>query len=69
PIRFYALCFGSEVCYYNVVGHSVQNITNSTQAPGKYTVQFDNKNLLGGIYFVRMEASEVAITRTMTVVM
>jgi hypothetical protein len=50
---------------YNARGEEVFTLINTDLGSGKYTVEFDAKNLPGGTYFYRIYCEDRSITKTM----
>ncbi len=53
---------------YNVVGQEVATLFSGQQAPGTYRASFDGARLSSGVYFYRMQAGDVSLTRKMVLV-
>ena len=53
---------------YDVHGRIVSELASGKKDAGTYTVEFDATNLPSGIYLYRLDAGEMHITKTMTVV-
>ena len=41
---------------YDILGREIQTLINKHQEPGRYTVEFDAKDLASGIYFYKLQA-------------
>jgi hypothetical protein len=52
---------------YNSAGMLVKTLVNEHRAPGFYTVNWDNVALSNGVYFYRLTAGDVCMTRKMVV--
>ncbi|MBK8943967.1 MAG: T9SS type A sorting domain-containing protein [Ignavibacteriae bacterium] len=50
---------------YNILGREVLTLVNQKQKPGNYEVEFDAKNLSSGIYFYKLQARELTLTKKM----
>ncbi len=50
---------------YDALGREVATLVNEKQAPGKYSVQFENSNFPSGIYFYTLRAGNFVQTRKM----
>ncbi len=50
---------------FNALGQKVQELVNSKQRPGVYTVSFDAGDLSSGIYYYRLEAGGEVFVRKM----
>ncbi len=50
---------------YNVLGQEVKTLVNGYRLRGKYSVDFDGRNLASGVYFYRMEVNGYADSRKM----
>ncbi len=50
---------------YDILGREVATLVNKKQAPGKYSVQFNGKNLASGVYFYTLQAGNFVQTRKM----
>ena len=50
---------------YDVLGRKVATLVNERQAPGNYSVRFNAENLASGIYFYKLSAGEINITKKM----
>jgi hypothetical protein len=48
---------------YNALGQEVATLFDGAQRAGKYTVTFDGTGVAGGIYFYRLQADGVSITK------
>ena len=48
---------------YNIQGKEISRLVNETQAAGQYKVLFDASRLPAGIYFIRLQTGNKAITR------
>jgi beta-N-acetylhexosaminidase len=53
---------------YNVTGQVVAQLANGQMAAGEYKINFDGKNLSSGIYLVRMETPEFAISKKIALI-
>jgi len=53
---------------YNVSGQKVETIVDEKQKAGYYSVDFDEKNLAGGIYFYKIEANDFSQSRKMILI-
>ena len=52
---------------YDVLGREVSTIVNERESAGSYTVTFDARGLASGVYFYRLTAGSVVLTRSMLV--
>ncbi|NNE70611.1 MAG: T9SS type A sorting domain-containing protein, partial [Rhodothermales bacterium] len=50
---------------FDVLGRKVSTLVNTQQAPGKYAVDFNARDLASGVYVYRLEAGAHVFTRTM----
>ncbi|MBO6576394.1 MAG: T9SS type A sorting domain-containing protein [Rhodothermales bacterium] len=50
---------------FDVLGRRVSTLVNNQQTPGKYTVDFNARDLASGVYVYRLEAGSRVFTRTM----
>lgn len=50
---------------FNLLGQKVAVLVNKYQSPGDYSVRFDGKNLISGIYFYRLRAGNFTTSRKM----
>jgi len=50
---------------YNALGQKIETLINSQMAAGQYEIEFNTKNLPGGIYFYRIRAGEFQDVRKM----
>ena len=50
---------------YDVLGRKVATLVNKRQAPGKYSVQFNARNLASGIYFYRLTYGQYSLVKKM----
>jgi serine protease len=48
---------------YNIQGKEISKLVNETQAAGQYKVRFDTSALPAGIYFIRLQTGNKAITK------
>jgi hypothetical protein len=48
---------------YNILGQEVSTLLNDEMKPGNYRVQFDAANLPSGVYFYRMQAGSLSLTK------
>jgi photosystem II stability/assembly factor-like uncharacterized protein len=48
---------------YNLLGQSVETLTDRTLPAGHYAISFDASNLPSGIYFVRLESQNISKTQ------
>ncbi len=48
---------------YNVLGQEVESLFSGVQRAGNYNVTFDGSRLASGVYFYRLEAGNVTITK------
>jgi hypothetical protein len=54
-----------ELAIYNTLGESVVQLVNEEKGPGKYSVEFDAKDLPSGFYFYRLQAGSFVETKKM----
>jgi photosystem II stability/assembly factor-like uncharacterized protein len=52
-----------ELAVYDILGREVAILVNEVKRPGTYAVEFDGSGLSSGIYFYRMTAGKVILTR------
>ncbi len=50
---------------YDALGREVATLVNTKQAPGKYSVQFNARNLPSGVYFYKLQAGKFVQTKKM----
>ncbi len=50
---------------YDVMGKKVKTLIKEKQNAGSYSVVFNAGNLASGIYFYRLEAGDIRLTRRM----
>ncbi|MFZ1080940.1 MAG: T9SS type A sorting domain-containing protein [Candidatus Kryptoniota bacterium] len=50
---------------YNVLGQEVATLFSGAQQPGKYVATFDGTRYASGVYFYRVQAGSVSITKKM----
>lgn len=50
---------------YDPLGREIKSLADGPQAPGNHSVIFDASKLPSGVYFYRLEAGNVSITRKM----
>ena len=48
---------------YNVLGQKVATLVSGVQQPGNYSATFNGNDLASGVYFYRLQAGSVSITR------
>jgi len=53
---------------YNMIGQRVATLVNEEKLPGNYSIDFDASTLSSGIYFYRLQAGSVQLTRKMMLV-
>ncbi len=53
---------------YDVLGREVRTLVNEVKKPGSYEVGFDAGNLPSGVYFYRLQAGDVSITKKLVLV-
>ncbi len=53
---------------YNVLGQRVVTLFSGLQSPGTYVVTFDADKYASGVYFYRLEAGNVVITKKMVLI-
>ena len=53
---------------YDRYGRDIVNLVNDRLKSGTHTVTFDNANLSPGVYFYRLETSNISLTRKMYVI-
>jgi hypothetical protein len=52
---------------YNVLGQEVATLFSGMQRPGNYTALFDAGRLASGVYFYRLQAGNIQITKKLVV--
>ncbi|MCD4691404.1 MAG: T9SS type A sorting domain-containing protein [Calditrichales bacterium] len=57
-----------ELTVYNYLGQRVQTLVNKQQQAGSYTVRFNAGNLASGVYFYKLQAGDLCITKKMLLV-
>jgi hypothetical protein len=57
-----------KLMIYNVRGSKVNELVNSQQAPGTYSVEFDGANLASGTYFYKLETDGFTETKKMILI-
>jgi photosystem II stability/assembly factor-like uncharacterized protein len=57
-----------KLIIYDVMGSKVNELVNSQQAPGSYTVEFDGVNLASGTYFYKLETDGFTETKKMNLI-
>ena len=50
---------------YNVLGQEIASLVNQEQKASNYTVNFDASRLASGIYFYKLQAGSVTLTKKM----
>jgi len=50
---------------YDILGREITVLVNEEKRPGKYTVQFNGKNLASGIYYYKLQAGDNTIIKAM----
>ncbi len=58
----------TKVVVYDILGKEVATLVNSKLNPGTYEVDFDAKDLPGGVYFYRLETESFTETKKMLIV-
>lgn len=53
---------------YNLLGQRIQSLVAAPQPAGRHEISFDASGLSSGVYFVRLQTTNRALTRRMTVV-
>jgi pimeloyl-ACP methyl ester carboxylesterase len=48
---------------FDMLGREVTTLINEIKSPGTYTVEFDGSNLASGVYFYRLQAGDVTLTK------
>jgi len=48
---------------YDILGNEVANLVNEKKEAGSYQVQFDGSRLTSGVYFYKLQAEGVALTK------
>lgn len=56
-----------RLAVYDLLGREVALVVDHVHAPGTYDVAFDAAGLASGVYLYRLQAGNVLMTRTMTV--
>ncbi len=54
-----------ELSVFNLLGQKVEQLVNTTQAPGKYEVVFRSDRLIPGIYFYRLNTGNYSVIKKM----
>ena len=57
-----------RISVFNILGQNVSTLVNGFQNAGKYTVDFNAKNLNSGIYFFKIESNNFVATRKMMLI-
>jgi len=57
-----------KLTIYDVIGREIALLVNEFKHAGTYVVDFDGTNLPSGLYFCRLEAGEVTLTKKMLLV-
>lgn len=57
-----------ELKVYNVLGQVVRTLVNEVKNPGRYSVNFDARNLSSGIYFYTLRAGNFTDTKRMLLI-
>ncbi len=57
-----------RLAVYDLLGREVALIVDEEQRPGRYSVRFDAGPLSSGVYFYRLTAGALVLTRKMTLV-
>ncbi len=52
---------------FDVLGREVVTLVNEAQPPGRYSVEFDARNLASGVYFYRLRAGDFVNTKKLVV--
>jgi hypothetical protein len=50
---------------FNLLGQEVATLVNQVQEQGSYPVRFEANNLASGLYFYKLEAGNVSLSRKM----
>ena len=50
---------------YDMIGKEIKTLVNESKSAGRYVVEFDGSNLPSGIYFYKMDAGGITITKSM----
>jgi hypothetical protein len=50
---------------YDITGRLITTLVHEKQSAGRYTVPFNGKNLVSGIYLIRLETEQQVMTRRM----
>jgi hypothetical protein len=50
---------------YNLLGQEVATLVNQDQSAGSYSVDFNPKGLASGVYIYRLQAGNIAMTKSM----
>jgi hypothetical protein len=53
---------------FNIQGQRVATLVNGSQAPGRYTINYNALNLSSGVYLYRLQAGSEVLTRKMTLI-
>jgi hypothetical protein len=48
-----------KLTVYNLIGQEIASLVNETKDPGKYEINFDASNLNSGVYFYKLEATNL----------
>lgn len=57
-----------NISVYNILGQKVATLVNEVSPAGRYKVQFDDRNLDGGVYICKMNVGNQVFIRKMQVV-
>lgn len=56
-----------EIAVYDMLGHRIKTIINTSKPAGNYHFLYDVSNLKSGIYFIKMNTAEGTVTSKLTV--
>ena len=51
------------IAIFNEKGQLIENLIDSQQEAGQYTISWDGPNVTSGLYFIRIQAGNFEITR------
>jgi len=53
---------------YDILGDEIATLVNEEQSPGEYEVEFDGRNLAGGVYFYSLRVEGFSETKKMLII-